>query len=61
VLTAHVRKWFLRIGAVAAALVLALAGLFAWRAMNGPVSLGILSPQVEAMLNAGLSGVKAPS
>ncbi|MFN9163608.1 MAG: hypothetical protein ACK6DM_13040, partial [Alphaproteobacteria bacterium] len=57
-LTAQVRKWSLRIGAVAAVFVLALAGLFAWRAMNGPVSLGILTPQVEAMLNAGLTGVK---
>jgi len=58
VLTGHVRKWSLRVAALAAALVLVLSGLFAWRAMNGPVSLGFLAPQIESMINAGLTGVK---
>lgn len=35
-----------------------LSVLFVWRAMNGPVSLGILTPRLEAMINSGLKGIQ---
>ena len=57
-LTANVRKWSLRVAAAAGALLLVTVGLFTWRAMNGPVSLGFLSPQIEAMINASLTGMR---
>ncbi len=57
-LTGSTRTWFLRAAGACVLVLVVLAGLFAWRAANGPVSLGFLSPQLEAMINAGLSGVR---
>ena len=57
-MTARVRIWAVRMSLAAGAIVLALMGLFVWRAMNGPVSLGFMAPQLESMINAGLSDVR---
>ncbi|MEQ1753046.1 MAG: AsmA-like C-terminal region-containing protein [Micropepsaceae bacterium] len=35
-----------------------LSAVFVWRAMNGPVSLGIFTPRLEAMINSGLKGIQ---
>jgi hypothetical protein len=48
----------LRIAAVAAAAVAVVGGIFVWQAMNGPVSLGLLTPRLEAMINAGLKDMQ---
>lgn len=42
---------------VTGALVLTV-GIFVIRAMTGPVSLGLLTPRLEAMINAGLKDIK---
>jgi hypothetical protein len=57
-MTGRVRTWALRLSLAAVAVILGLAGLFVWRAMNGPVSLGFMAPQLESMINAGLSGAR---
>jgi hypothetical protein len=52
-------KVALRVTAIALAAGVLVAGIFVWRAMNGPVSLGgILTARLEAMINADLSGVQ---
>jgi hypothetical protein len=48
----------LRIAGVSLAALLLFAGVFIWRAMNGPVSLGMLTPRLEAMINSGLKGMQ---
>ena len=48
----------LRIAAVAVAAVAVVGGVFVWQAMNGPVSLGLLTPRLEAMINSGLKDMQ---
>ena len=47
-------KIALRVGAVALGVLLIASAIFVWRAMTGPVSLGLLTPRLEAMINSGL-------
>ncbi len=51
-------KIALRIAAIALAALTVVAGIFVWQAMNGPVSLGLLTPRLEAMINAGLTDIQ---
>lgn len=48
----------LRVAGVSLVALLLFAGVFLWRAMNGPVSLGVLTPRLEAMINSGLKGMQ---
>jgi len=57
-LSPRLKTWTWRILLGVAGLAIALSGLFAWQVTNGPVSLGILTPQIEAMINGGLSGIR---
>ena len=57
-MTGRVRTWALRLSLAAGSIILLLMGVFVWRAMNGPVSLGFMAPQLESMINAGLSDVR---
>lgn len=43
---------------VALAALVAVGGVFVWQAMNGPVSLGLLTPRLEAMINSGLKDMQ---
>ena len=52
-------KVALRVTAIALAAGALVAGIFVWRAMNGPVSLGsIITARLQAMINAELSDVQ---
>jgi hypothetical protein len=52
-------KVALRITAIAVCAVVVVGGIFFWRMMNGPVSLGgLLTPRLEAMINAGLKDIQ---
>ena len=51
-------KLALRVGVAAFCVLAAAGGLFLWRAMTGPVSLGLLTSRLEAMINADLTDVQ---
>lgn len=48
----------MRIAAVAFGALVVVGGIFVWRALNGPVSLGLLTPRLEAMINSGLKDIQ---
>lgn len=48
----------MRVAAVAFVAVAVVGALFVWQAMNGPVSLGLLTPRLEAMINSGLKDIQ---
>lgn len=48
----------LRVALGSLAVLLLAFGIFIWRTMNGPVSLGLLTPRLEGMINAGLKGIQ---
>jgi len=47
-----------RVGAVALVALVVVSAIFVWQAMNGPVSLGLLTPRLEAMINSGLKDMQ---
>ncbi|MEQ1864677.1 MAG: AsmA-like C-terminal region-containing protein [Micropepsaceae bacterium] len=47
-------KIAVRVGAVVLGVLVIVSAIFVWRAMTGPVSLGLLTPRLEAMINSGL-------
>ncbi|MCE9520845.1 MAG: hypothetical protein K8S25_00255 [Alphaproteobacteria bacterium] len=51
-------KIALRVAAVAFGAIAIAATIFVWRAFNGPVSLGLLTPRLEAMINSGLKDIQ---
>lgn len=51
-------KIAVRVGAVALGVLVIVSAIFVWRAMNGPVSLGLLTPRLEAMINSGLKDIQ---